>query len=55
MPLAANRLIRYVQYIRVSGTETPHPIESIEVLGPTTRHQLGGGCSWAELAGRRLV
>ena len=43
MTLAAGRSIRYPSDSRASGTETPHPIEIIEVLGRTTRREPGGG------------
>ncbi len=55
MSLAARHRIRYAPTIRASGTETPHSTDSIQVLDPTARHQLGAGCSRAERAGRSFV
>jgi len=55
MLLAARWSIRYVLCTRRGGTETPHPIERIEVLVRTTWREPGRGGWRAELSGRRLV
>jgi hypothetical protein len=55
MSLATDRGIRYDLYTRASATETPHPIEIIEVVGCTTRREPGGETLWVEFAARRLV